>query len=81
MSVRKFLIGQALESADALRRHINDLTEEEVLAALELESAAQRRRSVIDRLISKAARLNELHYVAQLKEKFHGTHRKNPVPR
>lgn len=68
--VRKFLIGQALESVSALNTHLNDLTEQEVLAALALESAAQRRRSVIDRLISRAARLNEVRYVSQLKEKF-----------
>lgn len=68
--VRKFLIGQALESVSALNTQLNDLTEQEVLAALALESAAQRRRSVIDRLISRAARLNEVRYVSQLKEKF-----------
>lgn len=77
--VRKFLIGQALESVSALNTHLNDLTEQEVLAALALESAAQRRRSVIDRLISRAARLNEVRYVSQLKEKYHG--KENPVPR
>lgn len=79
MKVRKFLIGQALESFSALNTHLNDLTEEEVLAALALESAAQRRRSVIDRLISRAARLNEVRYVRQLKEKHHG--KEDPVPR
>jgi len=78
--VRKFLIGQALESVSALNTHLNDLTEQEVLAALALESAAQRRRSVIDRLISRAARLNEVRYVSQLKEKYHGI-QENPVPR
>lgn len=77
--VRKFLIGQALESVSALNTHLNDLTEQEVLAALALESAAQRRRSVIDRLISRAARLNEVRYVSQLKEKYHG--KEDPVPR
>jgi hypothetical protein len=48
------------------------MTEEEVLAALELESATNRRWSVIDRLVKRAARLNEIRYVAQLKERFHG---------
>lgn len=51
---------------------IDELTEEEVLAALDLESGSQRRRSIIDRLISRAARLNELKYVKTLKEKYHG---------
>lgn len=72
MKVRKFLVGQALESFGALKKHLNNLTEEEVLAALSLESATQRRRSVIDRLISRAARLNEVRYVSQLKEKHNG---------
>lgn len=74
MTVRKFLIGQALDSFSALKVHLAEMTEEEVLAALQLESATRRRPSIIDRLISRAARLNELSYVAKLKEKFHGTH-------
>jgi len=74
MTVRKFLIGQALDSFSALKDHLTEMTEEEVLAALQLESATRRRPSIIDRLISRAARLNELSYVAKLKEQFHGTH-------
>lgn len=77
MAVRKFLIGQALDSYSALKVHLTDMTEEEVLAALQLESATTRRPSIIDRLISRAARLNELSYVAKLKEQFRGT---SPVP-
>ncbi len=72
MAVRKFLLGQALESYSSLLDCLPRLTEEEVLAALDLESATSRRRTVIDRLISRAARLNELSYVAKLKEKYHG---------
>lgn len=63
----------ALESFQSLTAALNGLTEEEVLACLELEAASLRRQSVIDRLISRAARLRELSYVAYLKEKFHGT--------
>ena len=62
------------------RQRLNELTEEEVLAALDLEGATRRRRSVIDRLISRAARLNEIRYVRQLKEKYHG-YQKEPDPR
>lgn len=72
MAIRKFLVGQALSSYSSLLECLPRLSEEEVLAALDLESASQRRRSVIDRLISRAARLNELSYVAKLKEKYHG---------
>lgn len=72
MEVRKFLIAQALESFRSLNDRLGDLTEEEVLAALQLESTTLRRRSVVDRLISRAARLNEVRYVSQLKEKHYG---------
>lgn len=64
---------RALDSFQALSASINGLTEQEVLACLEFEAATLRRKSVIDRLISRAARLHELIYVRQLKEKFHGT--------
>lgn len=80
MSARKFLIVQALDSFRGLNERLNELTEEEVLAALDLEGATRRRRSVIDRLISRAARLNEIRYVRQLKEKYHG-YQKEPDPR
>lgn len=50
-----------------------ELTEDEVKAALELESGSRRRRSILDRLISRAIRLNELSYAKSLKEKYHGT--------
>lgn len=72
MAVRKWHIDQALASYPSLKRVLGELTEEEVLAALDLESATMRRRSVIDRLISRAVRLNELSYSRQLKERFGG---------
>jgi hypothetical protein len=73
MSVRKMVIDQALTSYSGLIRVLPEMTEEEVLACLELESATLRRQSIIDRLISRAARLHECFYSSQLKEKFHGT--------
>ncbi len=72
-SVRPFVVNRALNSFSALNKHIGGLTEAEVLAALELEAATNRRSSVIDRLISRAVRLNELSYQRQLKERFNGT--------
>lgn len=72
MTVSKFKIGQALESARTLNAHLNDLTEQEVLAALDLEGGGRRRPSILDRLISRAVRLNEVRYTAQLKEKYRG---------
>lgn len=79
--VRKFLVGQALSSFSALNERLNELTEDEVLAALQLEAATNRRQSLIDRLISRAVRLNELKYQRHLKEKFHGTPTQDQEPR
>jgi hypothetical protein len=67
-----FRMHQALHSASQLNQVINDLTEAEVLACLDLEAASQRRESIISRLISRAVRLNEVSYQRQLKEKYHG---------
>ena len=73
MSDRKWFIDQALESFVRLNEVLNGLTESEVLACLALEAASNRRRSVIDRLISRAVRLREIDYSNALKEKYHGT--------
>lgn len=73
MSSRRWYIDQALSSYAGLNKVLAELTEEEVLACLRLEAASSRRRSHLDRLISRAGRLRELSYVAQLKEKFDGT--------
>jgi len=80
--VRQWHVSEALSSMRRLHELIDELTEEEVLAALELESGSQRRASIIDRLISRAVRLNEIKYSKQLKEKYHGTSiLENPVRR
>ena len=80
-SVRRFYVAQALASFAGLTQTLDELTEEEVLACLEVEAAGQRRRSVLDRLISRATRLNELAYNTRLKEQFHGTRsQQDPLP-
>ena len=70
--VRKWYVGQALRSYKSLNEVVSELTESEVYAALNLEAATQRRRTIVDRLISRAARLNEVIFNRQLKEKYHG---------
>lgn len=70
--VSKYKVAEALRSFSALLRILDDLTEEEVLACLQLEASTQRRESVLNRLISRAVRLNEVSYSRQLKEKYHG---------
>lgn len=73
MEAGQWNIMQALESARSLQACIDQLPEEDVLAALELESGSRRRHSIIVRLIGRAVRLNEIKYRNQLTEKYHGT--------
>lgn len=73
MPTRRVLVDKALHSFKGLTATLEELTEEEVLACLHLEASGRRRQSILDRLISRAVRLNELSYNRQLKEKFHGT--------
>ena len=72
MAVRKWYLDRALASYPSLKAVIGELTLEEVIAALDLESSTLRRRSLIDRLISRAVRLNEVSFNRQLKEKHRG---------
>ncbi len=72
MSVRPWFVSQALGSFRSLTAVLGKLTQEEVLHCLQLEVGSLRRQTVIDRLISRAVRINELDYTRQLKEKFHG---------
>lgn len=73
MEAGQWNIMQALESARSLQACIDELPEEDVIAALELESGSRRRRSIIERLIARAIRLNEIAYRKTLTEKYHGT--------
>lgn len=73
MEAGQWNIVRALESARSLQEHIDELPEADVIAALELESGSRRRRSIIERLIGRAVRLNEITYSKQLREKYHGT--------
>lgn len=72
MAVRKWHLAQALGSFTQLHAVLPSLTGEEVMAALALEASTGRRKSTIDRLISRAVRINELAYKAQLVEQYCG---------
>lgn len=72
MAVRQWQLAQATQSYTTLRTVVNQLSYEEVIAALELESQSLRRSSIINRLISRASRLKEIELTRQLKEKYHG---------
>ena len=73
MSTRPWYITEALSSFVRLNEVLSELTEEEVMACLELEAATQRRRSVLDRLITKAVQLNVIVLTQALTEKYHGS--------
>jgi len=75
VSINAFRVAQALKSFGSLSGVVNELTEEEVLFCLAREADTSRRLSILDRLISRATRLNEVSYQRQLKEKFHGPSR------
>jgi hypothetical protein len=65
-------VRRALGTYVSLNEVINDMTAEEVMTALDMEAASLRRTAVIDRLISRAVRLNEIEYAQKLKVKFYG---------
>lgn len=66
-------IRRALSTYVELNNEINSMTEEEVLAALQQETDTLRRTAIIDRLISRAVRLNEIKYSKELKAKYYGS--------
>lgn len=61
---------QCLQSWEMLNALLLSMTEEEVLAALELEGASTRRPVFISRLIQRAVRLNEIQYSQALRAKY-----------
>lgn len=64
---------RALESFRELAKVIDQLTEQEVYFCLKLEVESQRRSSIINRLVAKAADFNRQTFIKVLKEKIHGT--------
>jgi hypothetical protein len=63
-------IGRALDSYASLCDVVNRMTEDEIHKALEIESSTKRRTVIINRLIARLVRMNELRYVAELREKY-----------
>lgn len=58
--IRRDLIAAVLEGARGTYRVLLDLTEEELHAAMELEYASHRRKTVLVRLIARAAALQRV---------------------
>lgn len=60
-----------------LGRIMHELTLEEVMAALSLEAATQRRLSLTTKLVDRAVQLESQIIRKRLQEKYHGSSRKN----
>ena len=65
-------VKRALESFRSLPAVVEQLTEEEVYHCLKLETETQRRQTVIDRLIAKAADFNRQSFETELRKKIGG---------
>ena len=70
MAVRDWHVQRALESFRQLVDTLNDLTEEEVLHCIELETSTLRRATIIEKLIDRAAVLRKTSYKEELKLKY-----------
>lgn len=77
--MRAWHTAKALESVRELEKVLNQLTMDEVLHCLKLEVDTTRRRTIVDRLISRAAELNKEQFTAALREKLFGEKIINPL--
>lgn len=71
MAVRKWYLSEALVSYRRLLGVIHELTLEEVMAALDLEVATQRRQSLTAKLVDRAVQLESRIILKRLQEKYH----------
>lgn len=71
--VREWHVKRAMESMIALADIAKELTLDEVIYCLNLESTTRRRKSIISTLIRLAAKLKKREYVKQLKETYNAT--------
>lgn len=71
--MKNWRTSRALESFRELVKVIDQLTEDEVYYCLRLEAGTRRRKTIINRLIHRAADLNRRTFIANLQEKIHGT--------
>lgn len=69
--VREDYVRLALESYPSMRSVIAKMTEAELHAALELESATNRRATIINRMIGRLIALQTASYRRQLQERYH----------
>lgn len=69
--VREEYVQLALASYPSMLSIINYMTEPELHAALSLESATNRRRTIMDRMIGRLIALQSTAYRQQLQEMYH----------
>ena len=70
---REWYINEALHSFRRLKVVLNDLTEEEAIAALKLERSTRRRSTVVRLLAAQVEKLHLRNFNANLEENIHGT--------
>lgn len=70
MAARPYYVSEALMSFRRLGGILHEMTLEEVLAALELESGTHRRQSVTAKLVDRAVQLESQLIRKRLQEKF-----------
>ena len=70
-TVREDYVRLALESYPSMLSVLRYMTEAELHAALELESATNRRATLINRMIGRLVALQTASYRQQLQEKYH----------
>lgn len=68
--MRVWYVNEVLSTVNRCIKVLPELTKKEVLKALEIESSSLRRKSIVNRLIGRAARINELEYVNKLKVRY-----------
>lgn len=70
MSSLNWNVSLALDSYNSLCNVVNDMTEDELNKALEIEASTQRRAALMDRMIARLVRLNEKKFAAELRKKY-----------
>lgn len=81
MAIRQLHVTEALVSFRRLCRILHELTLEEVMAALNLETATQRRQSLTGKLIDRAVQLESQTIRKRLQEKSNGKSTQDYDPR
>lgn len=73
-NVREWHVKRALESVTALAEVADELTEDEALFCLDLETKTRRRKSIVDVLMRLAVKLRRRAYIEHLETHYHAAY-------